>query len=93
MTSSQPNDFAADVLDILKRRKVTFRGLSPDYLEIFLDGSAKMWFYGHENGRGSRKGITVQNAGSIKDAIHFGNSEVMAELIEQGIDHSSARFY
>lgn len=87
------DNFAADVLDIIQRRKVTFRGLKPDYLEIFIDGSAKMWFYGHENGKPVRKGITVVNNGACSDAVHFGDSNIMAQLIEEGIDHAQARFY
>lgn len=87
------SEFAADVLDILKRRNVTFRGLQPAFLQIFMDGRAKCWFYGNENGRMIRKGITVINAGGIEQAIHFGDTNVMAQLIEEGIDHSASRFY
>lgn len=87
------NSFAEDVLDILRRRKVTLRGLKPEYLEIFLGGEAKMWFYGHENGRVQRKGITVINAGGIDQAVQMGKPEILAHLIEEAIDHSQSRFY
>lgn len=92
MTTSQPHDFAADVLDMLKRRKVTFRGCNPDYLEIFIDGRLKMWFAGNRNGKPWAGGLTLINP-QIDQAVYYGDSGVIADLCEKIIDDNSARYY
>lgn len=91
MSNSHPSDFAADVLDILKHRKVTLHGCHPDYLEMFIDGSLKMWFKGHRNGKPWAGGLTLINP-AITQAVHFGNSNVIADLCEQIIDDNHIRF-
>ena len=99
---SPESDFAADVLDILKRRKVTFHGCPPRYLEIQRDeagnetGDLKMWFYGYRVIDGQLRpwggGITIQKRPETNHAFVRGNSNAFAEVIEQLIDGINARF-
>lgn len=91
MSNSQPGDFAADVVDILRRRRVTFHGCAADYLEVRLDGSLKMWFKGHRNGQPWAGGLTLINP-DISKAVYFGDSNVIAELCERLIDDNHVRF-
>lgn len=91
MTNSQPSDFAADVLDILKRRKVTLYGCQPDYLEVFLDGRLKMWFTGFRKGNLWNGGVTLINP-EINQAVYYGDSNVIADLCEKIIDDNHIRF-
>lgn len=93
MSDSQPHDFAADALEILKRRKVTLHGCAPDFIEIFLDGSIKIWFMGLRDGKPWRGGLTIMDADPVEQAIYFGRPEIIAELCEKMIDHSNSRFY
>lgn len=95
MSNSRPEDFAADTLAILHRRKVTFRGLQPASMEIHLDGSLTLWFAGTDakNGGETRKKLTMMLDAGVKDAIHTGKPELVAEVAEQIIDHNSARFF
>lgn len=92
MSLSQPNDFAEDVLDILRRRKVTFHGCAPDYLEQNTNGDVKVWFYGHRNGCAWAGGITVLKRQDIDNAVARGDSKIFADICEQIIDHSQVRF-
>jgi hypothetical protein len=94
MSSSRPEDFAADTLDILQRKKVRFRGCKPESIEIFVDGAIKVWFMGYyPDGKLRRTGITLMDFSPIKQAIHMGNPEVIARLTEEVIDNNSARFF
>jgi hypothetical protein len=95
MTSSRPEDFAADTLAILLRRGVTFRGLHPASMDIHLDGTLTLWFAGTDtkNGGEVRKKLTMMLDAGVKDAIHTGSPEVIAEVAEHLIDHNSARFF
>lgn len=89
MSLSKPNDFAEDVLEQLKTRKVTFRGCPPWYIE--LNGTkAKVWFYGYRNNKPYAGGITIM--ADINNAIVTGNSKMLAELCEKIVDHSQVRF-
>lgn len=92
MSLSKPNDFAADVLDILKRRKVTFHGCPPSYLEQNPDGDCKMWFYGHRNGKPWAGGITILKRDDMDSAVVRGDSRTFAEICESIIDHGQMRF-
>lgn len=86
------NEFAADVLATLQKRKVTLRGCKPDYLETNLDGSMKIWFYGDRQGKLWRGGVTIHGS-DVQDDIHLSNSDVVAETCERLIDHTNSRFY
>jgi hypothetical protein len=94
-TLSQPNDFAADVLDILRRRKVKFHGCLPEYLEYLPGGDLKMWFYGHRNDdvcRGPwRGGITIMKRESLENALLRGDSNVFADVMMACIDDINNR--
>jgi hypothetical protein len=83
--TSTANDFAADVMATLIKRKVTLRGLHPKYLEINLDGSIKIWFAGNNE----RKAITILN----EPSIHMADSNVISEVCEKIIDSNNARYY
>lgn len=90
MSLSKPHDFAADVLDTLQRRKVTFRGCSPWYIEQ-MGKDVKIWFYGRRDGRPWAGGITVISP-EAETALATGDSRITAELCEKIIDHSQTRF-
>lgn len=94
LTTSRPEDFCLDVLAILKRRKVTFRGLHPYEIRIYLDGAVDAEFEGiDKGGTVCRKKINFMSYAEIKDAIHLGKPEVISDIVEQLIDQNSARFY
>lgn len=94
LSNSRPEDFCLDVLGILKRRKVTFRGLSPYEIELYLTGQVNAWFEGLDKpGIACRKKISLVCDAGIRDAIHLGKPEVIADVIEQLIDANSARFF
>ena len=94
LTTSRPEDFCLDVIHALKRRKVTFRGLQPHELTLFLDGVIECWFQGNDKeGIFKRKMIRFMSYAEIKDAIHLGKPEVIAELLERLIDMNSARYF
>jgi hypothetical protein len=84
------NTFAEDVLNILKKRKVTFHGCGPDKLEMYPDGSAKMWFYGHRGGMAWVGGIKVKGLG-LKSMIASAKPETVADMIVEAIDDSRKR--
>lgn len=92
MGLSQPNDFAADVLDILRRRNITFHGCKPDYLEQKADGDVKIWFYGHREGRPWKGGITLLRRSDIDSAVATGNSQIFAQICEQIIDETNTKY-
>ena len=92
MSTSQPNDFAADVMATLIKRNVTLRGLPPQSLEVLMNGSVKIWFAGDVAGKPERKAITIHGA-DMDNQYLMGNSNVIAEMCEQMIDHSNARYY
>lgn len=92
MSLSLPNDFAADVLDILKRRKVRFHGCPPWYLERKRDGDVKMWFYGHRKGVAWAGGVTILKRPDIDSAVATGDSQIFASICEQIIDEGQMRF-
>lgn len=92
MSLSKPNDFAEDVFDILTRRKVTFHGCDPWYLEINPAGDMKMWFYGHRNRRPWAGGVTIHKRPDLDNALIAGDSGALAEAFEKVIDHAQVRF-
>ena len=84
------SDFAWQVLNILQKRKVTFRGCPPDHLSLAPDGTVRMWF------SGSRKGLMWSGAVKLKaigleSSIELGKPEALAHVIEEMIDESHAR--
>lgn len=92
MSLSTPNNFAEDVLEILKTRKVTFHGCPPSYLT--LKGQAvTIWFYGHRIGELKPKayGITV-TANTVENAFVIGDSNALATACEAIIDKNHVRF-
>lgn len=90
MTLSKPNDFAEDVLNILKRRKVTFHGCPPWSLEQ--EGpTVKIWFAGDRKGKQWMGAITVI-APDADNALATGDSNILAELCEKIIDDNQMRF-
>ena len=91
MSLSKPNDFAADVLERLKQRNVTFHGCKPWYLEHDDTGS-KMWFYGHKDGKPWAGGITIHKREDIENAVLRGDCNMLADAFEQVIDHAQVRF-
>lgn len=84
------NEFALDVLEILKSRKVTFHGCPPWYLEQH-GTTAKMWFAGHRKGKEWAGAITVM-APDVENSLAVGNSTVLADLLEKIIDENHTRF-
>jgi hypothetical protein len=90
MSLSQPNDFAADVLAELQRRKTKFRGCQPQFLEYLPGGDLKMWFYGRRNGRPWRGGVTILARADVNTAYVRGNVNAFVEACEQIIDHIQA---
>lgn len=88
MSFSQPNDFAAEVMASLIKRKITLRGLPPASVQVNLDGSLKLWF----GVDGNSKALTIHDAG-INGAYALGRSDVVAEMAEAMIDHSNARYF
>ena len=92
MSLSKPNDFAADVLDILRRRNVTFHGCKPDYIEQRSNGECKLWFYGHRKGVAWAGGITLNSRSDIDTAVALGHSESFAEICEKIIDETNTKF-
>ena len=91
MSLSRPNDFGADVLAILKRRKVTFYGQPPWYLEIN-PRELKMWFYGHKDGKPWARGFSILNRDDLDCAVLKGDANALADAFEQAIDHAQVRF-
>lgn len=92
MSLSKPNDFAADVLDIVKRRKLLFHGCEPWYLEINPGGDMKMWFYGHRNGKPWAGGVTIKKRDDLENAVIAGDCNALSEAFEKIIDHTQSKF-
>lgn len=90
MTLSKPNDFAGDVLDICQRRKLTFHGCPPWYLELHRNGDMKMWFYGYRFGKPWRGGVTIQHRADLDHAVLAGDCNALADAFQQVIDHAQA---
>ena len=88
MSMSRPNDFAAEVMATLIKRKVTMKGLRPSHISLNVDGSMKIWF--GENG--NAKSLTILDVG-IDGAYVMGQSDVVADMAEKMIDHSNSRYY
>lgn len=87
MSASRPEDFAADVLARLERRRVTFRGCLPAGLTLALDGGVAVWFAGDHDGRPWRGAVRF-SAPFAADRLHLADPEtvaaICAQLIERG---------
>jgi len=90
MTLSKPNDFAEDVLETLKSRKVTFHGCPP--LSLTHEGlNVKIWFAGQRNGKDWMGAVTII-APDVENALATGHSTTLANLCEKIIDENHVRF-
>lgn len=90
MLNQTVNNFAADVLDTLKRRKVTFHGCTPWYLEQ-MGANVKIWFAGERKGKEWMGGVTIISQ-DAENALATGDSHILAEICEKIIDDNNARY-
>jgi hypothetical protein len=90
LTPKIQSEFAWNVLDLLKKRKVTFRGCGPDYLNLAPDGTVRMWFSGNRKGL-MWSGAIKLRALDLTTSIETAKPEMLANVIEEMIDESRAR--
>lgn len=73
------NEFADDVLNILKRKQVTFRGCEPSHVTVWMDGKVKVWFYGQIERKPWVGGISF-NCVRPEDRVFMTDPAVVAEM-------------
>ena len=78
------NEFAHDVLDTLRRRRVRFRGCPPTYVELDLSGAVRVQFAGLRDGR-PWVGRVKFNCNDASERLVMSDPAVVAELCESGI--------
>lgn len=79
------NEFAHEVLNILRKRKVTFRGCKPDYIELCPLGGVRVHFFGYRKNR-PYKGAVEFACPFTPDKIMMANPAIVAHLCEEGIN-------
>lgn len=94
-TLSQPNDFAADVLDQLQRNGVKFHGCKPSYLEFHPNGNIKVVFQGDRNdakvkGRWTG-GVTIHKQDGLDNAFVRGDSNAFTQVVMGCLDDINSR--
>jgi len=85
-------EFGEDVLDIIKRKRITFHGCPPWYLEVNDGGDLKLWFYGHRNGKPWAGGVTIKHREDMANAVIAGDCNALADAFEQIIDHTMSKY-
>lgn len=83
------NEFAEDVLNILKRRKVTFYGCPADYVEFKLNGKISIEFVGYRNNK-PWKGTLQFDCMFPQDKIMLADPVVVAEACAQSLELTKA---
>lgn len=78
------NEFAHEVLNILRKRKVTFNKCQADYIELCPTGGVKVHFFGHRKGQ-PYKGAVEFACPFAADKIMLADPAVVAEICEQAI--------
>jgi hypothetical protein len=78
------NEFAEDVLAIIKKRNVTFRGCKPEYVELDPLGGVKVNFYGYRDNKPWKGGVQF-SCPFEPDKIHLCDPAVVADICERGI--------
>lgn len=76
--------FAAEVLNFLRKSKISFRKCPPDFVTIYLDGRVKVWFYGYRDGKPWRGGVGF-NCVRPDDRVYMTDPAIVAEMCAKHI--------
>ncbi len=76
--------FAHEVLNCLRNKKASFRGCTPDFVTVYLNGRVKVWFYGYRDGKPWRGGVGF-NCVRPDDRVYMTDPAVVAEMCIQHI--------
>lgn len=87
------SEFTREVMAGLIKHKVYLHGSKPEALEADLDGSLKIWYSGHRNGKPFRAALSLVPDASVAAAIASGDSDTVVEVCRSFIDHQQGKYY
>lgn len=78
------HEFTNEVLCLLEKRKVTFRGCKPNYISMSIDGGVEIQFSGYRDNK-PWQGSVKFNCPFPPDKLMLSDPAIVADVCEQGL--------